>query len=92
MGVSDGAGACLALDERAAWVTHPPHVEGGSPMGSGDSLLAGVVAGLLAGEPLGAALVRGVACGTASAAAPDTILARRRDIVRYLKKIQSKPI
>ena len=90
--VSDGAGACLAVNEKEAWIAQPPRIESGSPMGSGDALLAGVVAGLLAGDPLDAALVRGVACGTAGAASPDTLHARRRDIERYLKQIKAKTL
>ncbi len=65
--VSLGAEGALALGDAGAYLAHPPQVAIVSTVGSGDSLLAGLVTGLLRGEALDAALGLGVACGTADA-------------------------
>jgi fructose-1-phosphate kinase PfkB-like protein len=86
---SQGEHECLALDGASAWLARPPAIEpGGSPMGAGDSLLAGLAAGLIEGLATPEALRLGVACGAASAAAPDTVLGRRPQITALRPKVQ----
>jgi fructose-1-phosphate kinase PfkB-like protein len=65
--VSLGAAGALALGDAGAYLVRPPRLEIVSTVGSGDSLLAGLVTGLLRGDALDAALCLGVACGTADA-------------------------
>jgi 1-phosphofructokinase family hexose kinase len=65
--VSLGALGCVAADAAGAWWASPPPVAVVSSVGSGDSLLAGLAAGLVRGLPLPEALALGVACGTADA-------------------------
>lgn len=65
--VSLGARGALAADASGAWWACPPPIELVSSVGSGDSLLAGMSAGLLRGRPLPEALRLGVACGSADA-------------------------
>ncbi len=65
--VSLGARGIVAADATGAWWACPPPVDLVSSVGCGDSLLAGVAAGLLRGLALPAALRLGVACGSADA-------------------------
>ncbi len=65
--VSLGAQGALACDATGSFLVIPPAVTVVSTVGSGDSLTAGLTAGLLRGEPLPEALRLGVACGTADA-------------------------
>lgn len=87
--LSHGAAECLAASPAEAWAATPPPISpGGSPMGAGDSLLAGLVAGLIQGHPLPEALRLGMACGAACAAAPDTVLARLSQVRSLKSKIR----
>lgn len=65
--VSLGALGAVAADDTGAWWACPPPIRLVSTVGSGDSLLAGLAAGLLRGLPLPEALRLGVACGSADA-------------------------
>lgn len=72
--------------ERAggeARVASPP-VEVVSTVGAGDSLLAGVVLGLLRGDSLGSAVRRGVATGAATCLQHGSGLARPEDVEALL--------
>jgi fructose-1-phosphate kinase PfkB-like protein len=65
--VSLGALGAVAADDSGAWWACPPPINLVSSVGCGDSLLAGMAAGLLRGLPLPEALRLGVACGSADA-------------------------
>ena len=65
--LSLGAEGALAVQSGQAWHARPPHIQAASAVGSGDTLLAGVVQGLARGAPLPDALRQGVAAGTANA-------------------------
>jgi 1-phosphofructokinase family hexose kinase len=65
--VTLGAQGALAADAHGAWWARPPAIRAVSSVGSGDSLLAGLVTGLLRGLALSEALRLGVACGAADA-------------------------
>lgn len=97
--VSHGSGTCMAVNHQGRWEATPPAIELGSPVGCGDSMVAGLIAGLDArldtsdgAETLGEALRLSVACGAACAQAPDTVLARRAAIKRLSPKVILKPI
>ncbi|GAB3404614.1 hypothetical protein GCM10027515_16840 [Schumannella luteola] len=64
--VTDGAHGALALDADGAWLAHPDPEPGRFAVGSGDSFLAGLVAGLSAGETTASALARASAAGSAN--------------------------
>jgi 1-phosphofructokinase family hexose kinase len=68
--VSLGALGCVAADAAGVWWACPPTVAVQSTVGSGDSLTAGLLTGLLRGQPLPEALCLGVACGAADATTP----------------------
>ena len=63
-------GAVLVDAEGTGWQIGGPPERGKYPVGSGDSLLAGLAAGLAAGSPLPEAARRGVAVGAANALVP----------------------
>jgi 1-phosphofructokinase family hexose kinase len=63
-------GAALVDDEGTAWRIGGPPRQGRYPVGSGDSLLAGLVVALAAGFALAEAARRGVAVGAANALIP----------------------
>ena len=81
-------GAVLAARRQAqAWWAVPPAVRVDSPVGAGDSLVAGVVLGWQRTRSLPEALRFGVACGTAAAMTPGTELCRRRDVMKTLPRV-----
>jgi 1-phosphofructokinase len=65
-----GAAGALAVDSRGAWHISAPHIVARSPVGSGDCMLAGLVAALVDGAPLAEAVAAGVAAGSANALVP----------------------
>lgn len=64
--VSLGADGVLATDGTQTWRARPPQVQLVSAVGSGDSLVAGLVLALAQGAPFEDALRSGVAAGTAN--------------------------
>jgi 1-phosphofructokinase len=51
--VSMGSDGAVFVDRDAMWLARPPKVEVLSTVGAGDAMVAGTVAGLAAGKPLG---------------------------------------
>ncbi|MBO9342578.1 MAG: 1-phosphofructokinase family hexose kinase, partial [Roseiflexus sp.] len=64
--VTLGAQGAVAVDAHGAWRARTPPVEPISPVGSGDAVLAGIIAVLHNGGALADALRMGVACGGAN--------------------------
>jgi 1-phosphofructokinase family hexose kinase len=69
--LSAGGGPLLASWEGAEWEVTPARVPEVNALGSGDSLVAGVVSSVRQGRPPEEALRWGVACGSANAAVWD---------------------
>jgi 1-phosphofructokinase family hexose kinase len=65
--ITDGPRPCYATDGADWWKVVPPSVRPVNATGSGDSMIAGVLASLEARESFGRALVRGTAAGAANA-------------------------
>jgi 1-phosphofructokinase family hexose kinase len=65
--VTDGPAPLLAFVGGRRYRVHPPEIEVVNPVGSGDSLLAGLVDGWLAVRPPEPLLRHAVACGVANA-------------------------
>lgn len=84
----DGA----VLVERSGDVTffEPLDVEVQSTVGAGDSMVAGIVAGLSRGEAVVDAVRLGVAAGTAAVLTAGTELARREDVERILPEVRTR--
>jgi 6-phosphofructokinase 2 len=80
------AGACLVTRDVVDRIV-PPAVPVRSDIGAGDSAVAGIVLGLVRGEPLGRAVRFGVAAGTAAVMTDGTELCRRQDVERLLPQI-----
>jgi 1-phosphofructokinase family hexose kinase len=80
--LSAGSGPLLASWEGEEWEALPPPVELVNALGSGDSLLAGVLAAVRRGLPPAEALRWGVACGAANAAVWDPGGIRRDEVAR----------
>ena len=90
--VSAGKGEVLAGNAQEIWSATPPSITQISPMGAGDSMVAGLIYGLSKGVALEGALRHGVACGAACAAEPDTILAQRGKIKELLDRVETHQI
>ncbi|MDJ0768617.1 MAG: hexose kinase [Ilumatobacter sp.] len=72
----------------ATWLPCPDVEAVASTVGSGDAMVAGLVAGTLAGHDLSGAAVWGVAAGTASVLAPGTGLLDPADFHRLLDSVE----
>jgi 1-phosphofructokinase len=89
--ISLGArGAVMASEEGIFRGISPQvKVEGAAgAVGAGDSLVAGVCAGILRGQPTSEAFRLGMACGTATATAPGTSLCKKEMVESFLPQIQ----
>lgn len=64
-------------------------VEKKSTVGAGDSMVAGIVYSLSKGKTLVAAVLHGLACGSAAIMTPGTELLRKEDANRLYKKLTS---
>lgn len=78
--LSAGSGPVLASWEGEEWEALPPPVTEVNALGSGDSLVAGVLSALRQGWPPEEAIRWGVACGAANAAVWDPGGIRRADV------------
>lgn len=65
--VSLGSEGAMAANDEGIYVVQPPSMKIVSSVGSGDSMMAGLLHGLLQDYPLDQALQLGVACGSADA-------------------------
>ena len=72
--------ALVPRDAPSTWLTPPPIDEVTSTVGSGDAMVAAIVAALLNGSSLRDACRRGVAAGTAAVQLPGTQFASAADI------------
>jgi tagatose 6-phosphate kinase len=82
--ISHGAKAARAFDGRERWQVVPPRVKAVNPIGSGDAMLAGIVAEMVRGKTLKTALRFGVACGGANALTETSGVVRMADVRRLL--------
>lgn len=83
--VSMGARGVVGISGKGNFHVSPPKVKVRSSIGSGDSLLAGIVFVLSKGGAFEDALIQGVACGTATALNPGNGLCAEED-VDFIKK------
>lgn len=86
--VSLGADGLLYVGPEGAFRLQPPPVDAVNTVGSGDSLVAGFLAGRLRGLPVREALRLGVACGTANAMTSGIASPDPADVERLLDLIQ----
>ena len=80
-----GVEGALLLDASGmAWRIGPPPERGSFPVGSGDSVLAGLMAGIAAGDAMEEAARRGAAAGAANALHPGQGRIDPHDLARLL--------
>lgn len=80
-------GAIVACGDRI-WRTRPPQVEEVNPVGSGDSMVAGLAVGLVRGYPTEDVIRLGMAAGAANAAMWDAASCRREDVESLLPGVE----
>lgn len=86
--VSGGGAECLAFTDAEAFRAQPPAIKAGNPMGGGDSLLAGFLAGIISGQPFPEALRLGLAAGAATAARPNTLFCTRAGVMKLKSQVR----
>jgi len=87
--VSTGAsGSLLGDDSGALWSVKPPRVEAINPIGSGDSLAAGLSLSLQRGASVPDAAVYGTACAAANALTPTSGEIRPSDVDELLSRVR----
>ena len=70
----------------------PPRIEAVNPIGSGDSLLAGIVDGWLARLEPEALLKHGIACAVANALVWDAGAIEREEVERWEREVVVEPV
>ena len=88
LAVSLGGDGALLVERGGATTRYlAPEVAVVSTVGAGDSMVAGIVAGLAKGEPLVDATRLGVAAGSAATMTPGTDLCHRADVEALLPQV-----
>jgi fructose-1-phosphate kinase PfkB-like protein len=90
--VTDGAGAAVALVHGLRFRVTPPRVDAVNPIGSGDSLLAGVVDAWLSGLPPEGLLRQGFACAVANALVWDAGAVDPDEVERWREGVVIDPL
>jgi 1-phosphofructokinase len=90
--VSLGSQGAVAVGASGSFWASPPPIVPISPVGSGDTLLAGLATALLGGATLADALCLGVACGSANALVLGAGVMHRTDVDRLLAEVVLHPI
>jgi 1-phosphofructokinase family hexose kinase len=80
--VTDGPAGVVAVDDQRSLRVRLPGVHGGFPVGSGDTMLGALLAGVDAGEPLESALATATAAATANALVPGAAVLRAAELPR----------
>ena len=86
--VSLGAQGSIAGYEGRLYRVTVPKIEAVNPVGSGDSYVAGIAAGLARGLAVEDVLKLAAACGTANAMEPESGFVRRAVVEELLGRIQ----
>lgn len=86
--ITMGARGAVFCDGKSFWMLHAPTVEVANPIGSGDSVAAGYVMGIVDGlSPLDSAIL-GIACGSANAMTPIPGEVQSEDVSRLRSMVQ----
>jgi tagatose 6-phosphate kinase len=80
-------GAIVQERDGAAWIVEAPRIAARNPVGAGDCLLGAFAVAWSRGEPIDQCARLAVACGTATAAHPETGLFDRGDVERLLPQV-----
>ena len=90
--ISDGAQPCIAATADAVWAAVPPQITAVNATGSGDTMVAGLLHGLMQGWPFADCLAFGVAAGAANASMWSVSSAPRSDILALLPRVTVRKI
>ncbi len=90
--VSLGPDGIVGLSNEGAYHAVPPKVEVSSPVGAGDSSVAGFLVAQLQGFGLAESLRLAVAVGTAAVLTPGTELCRKDDVERLERLVTVTPL
>lgn len=90
--VSLGADGALLVTAGDATFFRAPEVELVSAIGAGDSMVAGLLAGLFRGDSLVEAAALGTAAGAAAILTPDTELSQIEDVNRLRPEVTIEPL
>jgi 1-phosphofructokinase family hexose kinase len=85
--ITDGPRAFTAATREAAWIVTPPAVEQVNATGSGDSMIAALLHGMLQGWSFDDSLAFGAAAGAANARVWGVAAASRAEIVALLSRV-----
>jgi 1-phosphofructokinase family hexose kinase len=86
--VSLGKKGALLRTGEATWLARSPKIQEKNPIGAGDSMVGGLVWGLVQGYPLQEALAWGIASGAATASLPGTEVGTRPLIETLRAQVQ----
>jgi 6-phosphofructokinase 2 len=86
--VSLGGEGALLVDESGTYYARAPQVRVVSTVGAGDSMVAGLVAGLVQRQDPPDVLRLGVACGSATAAKPGTEIFTAPEVTQLLDEVK----
>ncbi|MBW2039932.1 MAG: 1-phosphofructokinase [Deltaproteobacteria bacterium] len=86
--ISMGAKGIIGVKRNEAYWAIPPQVEVASPVGAGDSAVAGFIYALTRGMDFKESLTLATAAGTAAVMTPGTELCRRKDVERIKGEIK----
>jgi len=90
--VTDGPRAFAAADGDGAWLVTPPHVETVNPTGSGDSMVAGILHGLVRSWAFSDCLAFGAAAGAANARVWDVASSTPEQIQALVPEVRVRKI
>ncbi len=90
--LSQGERGAVMVTSHGAWRAYPPALAANSTIGTGDAMVAGMVAVMSRGGSPEEALRLGSAAGAAAALTVGTQPCRQADVVRLLPRVQVHPI
>jgi tagatose 6-phosphate kinase len=86
--VTQGKDGAVVSDGEQFWRVHSPRVKAINPIGSGDSVAAGLASAISRGQRLPDAAKLAVACGAANALTPLAGIIRPDDVAELLEKVE----
>jgi len=85
--ISMGELGAMLANRDGAWLVHTPKIQMRNPIGAGDSLVGGLVYGLVQSLEVLNALEWGVACGAAAASLSGTEIGSKKWVEELLEKV-----
>ncbi|MEI6892627.1 MAG: PfkB family carbohydrate kinase [Pontiella sp.] len=85
--ITRGSQPAFYMDDFQTVELVPPKIKAVNPIGSGDAVTAGIAVALNAGEPMGRAVVEGMACGAANALNLLSGFLRPADVARLKQEV-----